>query len=351
MVARGGFSFMDLLLDNPLAMMDGPVFLVLFASLIIFSVIAVAAARSAIDKSDGLNIPTIPPAPDPVEIAYLRGGRNEATRSVIFSLLQKQLIRIETDGIRSVLKPVLPAGSVKGLTGVEQTTMDWIGAVREAGEVFRKDDGLVTRLWTYLSAYQGQLENRQLLTSAENVARMKRYAWAAAAFIVFLGGYKVAVSIVYGHFNFIFTTIFAAIGVGVIFLVGKQPKITKLGRLYLERLHLAFSDLKYRSQASDLKNAESLPLQSASFAGVDPLLLSVGLFGSGILTGTVFGDYNTAFQRAQQEEAKRTNGGGCGSAGCGSGSSGSGGGNSCSGGGGCSSGCGGGGCGGGCGGG
>jgi uncharacterized protein (TIGR04222 family) len=342
---------MDFLLDNPLAMMDGPAFLVLFASLIVFSTVAVAAGRAASDKSDKLNIPTIPPEPDPIEIAYLRGGRNEAARAVIFSLLHKKLIQIETDGKYSVLGPVLPAGSVRGLAGIEQTAMGWIGSVREAGEAFRKNDGLVARLEPFFSVYQDRLESRQLLISIESRARIKLYAWAAAASVVAVGGYKVLVSLVYGHFNIIFTIILAVIGMAVILAIGKLPRMTKLGKRYLDRLSLAFSDLKYKSQAPYIKNAEMPALQSASFAGVDPLLLSVGLFGSGILAGTVFSDYNTAFQRAQMEESKRASGGGCGSgAACGSGSSdSSGGGSSCSGGcsgGSCGGGCGGGGCGG-----
>lgn len=336
---------MDFLLDNPLAMMDGPAFLVLFASLVIFLTIAVAAVRAASDKSDKLGIPTIPPDPDPVEIAYLRGGPNEAVRSVIFSLLQKRLIQIETNSSGSVLRPVLPAGSVKGLSTVEQTSMEWIGAVREAGEVFRKDTGLVSLLRPYFSRYQAQLESRQLLTSEESSARLKGFARAAASFVILLGGYKVFVSLVYGHFDIGFTILLSAIGVTALVVVGKLPRITRLGKLYLERLNLAFSDLKYRSQAPYIRGAESPSLQSASFAGVDPLLLSVGLFGSGILAGTVFSDYNTAFQRAQSEAARRGSSGGCGSAGCGSCSSSSG--SSCSSGSCSSGGCGGGGCGGG----
>lgn len=336
---------MDFLLDNPLAMMDGPAFLVLFASLIVFAIIAVAAVRAASDKSDRLNIPTIPPDPDPVEIAYLRGGPNEAARSVIFSLLQKRLIQIETNSAGSVLKPVLQAERISGLSGIEQTSIRWIGAVSEAGKVFRKDSGLVAELQPYFSVYQARLESRQLLTTEENHAMIRRFARAVAAFVILLGGYKVLVSLLYGHFNFIFTIVFASIGMGLMLAVGRLPRMTKLGKLYLERLNLAFSDLKYKSQAPYLRNAEGPSLQSASFAGVDPLLLSVGLFGSGILAGTVFSDYNTAFQRSQMEEAKRgSGGGGCGSAGCGSCSSSSG--SSCS-----SGGCSGGGCGGGCGGG
>lgn len=345
---------MDFLLDNPLATMDAYAFLALFASLIIFVSIAVGAVRYTSDRSDRLNIPAIPPNPDPVEIAYLRGGPNEAVRAVIFSLLQKHLIHIETDARRPLLKPTTPGGSVTGLAEIEQTALEWIGGAREARDVFRKDGGLVGRLWLPLSAYQGSLESRQLLTSEESLSHIKRFARTAAVLIALFGGYKVAVSLLYGNFNFVFTIFLAAVGIGVVLAIGKLPRMTRLGKLYLDRLYLAFRDIKFKSQRPYLKNAaEPVPTRPATVAGVDPLLLSVGLFGSSILAGTVFGTYNTAFQRAQQEEGKRatdSGSGGCGSGACGSCSSDSGGGSSCSSGGGCSSGCGGGGCGGGCGG-
>lgn len=337
---------MDFLLDNPLATMEGPMFLVLYIFVILLSTVVVAAARSKIDSSDQLNLPAIPPEPDPYEVAFLRGGANEATRSVIFALVQKHLIEIVTDGSRSVLRPVITAGSVRGLAGPEQTAIDWIGASREVSEVFNKYYGLVEQMDPFFSAYRAGLENRQLLTSEEGRRQIKGYARTAAAVILLVGGYKVVASIAYGQFNFIFTIILALIGGIVVMSLGGLPRMTKLGRKYLERLQLAFDDLKYKAQAPYIRTAETDALPKTSFAGVDPLLLSVGLFGSGILTGTVYDGYNTAFHKAQQQQVAGSSGG-CGSGtACGSGSSSGSSGGSCSGGGGCGGGCGGGGCGG-----
>ena len=334
---------MDFLLDNPLATMDGPAFLVLYVSVIILSVVALGAARVNSDRSDQLSIPAIPPDPDPYEIAFLRGGANEVGRAVIFSLIQKGQVEIVADAKTSRLKAV-PLGDLsRGLPVIEQTALDWLGVSREASELFQKKHGLVDQIEPFISVYRDALERKQVLTSLESSRRFRKYGMSAAAFVVAIGGYKFLASIAYGNFNVAFTIIAGFIGVIAIGAVSTLPRMTKLGKKYLERLRLAFDDLKYRSQAPYIRSSETKVLPQPSFAGVDPLLLSVGLFGPSILVGTVFDDYNSAFQRSQQHAGFSS---GCGSGGCGSGcSSGSdGGGSSCGGG------CGGGGCGGGCGG-
>lgn len=331
---------MDFLLDNPLATMDGWAFLALYVSMIILSAVAIGFARVNSDKSDRLSIPAIPPEPDPYEIAFLRGGSNEAARSIIFSLIHKGLVEIVTESKTSHLKPVSLA-RISGLANIEQETMDWLGLSRESEEVFSKSHGLVRELEPFLSIYRDRLESKQLLTSHESAARLRRYGITVLAVLFALGGYRIITTVAHGSFNIGFTIVAGFIGLIIIGAIATLPRMTKLGKMYIERLRLAFDDLKYKSQAPYIRTAEPKVIQQAGFAGVDPLLLSVGVFGSVVLAGTVFDDYNAAFKKSEQQAG----GGGCGS-GCGSGcsSSSDGGGSSCG------SGCGGGGCGGGCGG-
>lgn len=331
---------MDFLLDNLLATMEGPVFLVLYALVILSSTTAVAIARSTADKTDKLRIPAIPPDPDPYEIAFLRGGSNEAARSVIFSLFRRGLIKIEPDNKKSIIKPASPI-NVRGLPSIEQTALDWVGMFRYVEDVFAKNGGLVEKLEPFFFAYRQQLEKRQLLTSSSTVQRIRRYAWTAALIIITLGVYKILASIAYGYFNFAFAFIMGVVGLAILAAVGNVPRVTKLGKIYLERLKLAFDGIKSASwkKPDGLDDYPAVP--ATSFAAVDPILLSVGVFGGAVLAGTAYGNYNTAFEKAY----KRQDGGagGCGSSSCGSGcSSGTDGGGSS-----CGSGCGGGGCGGG----
>jgi len=95
---------MDILLDNPLASMDGTFFLIFYVGFIVVTLVLFGLIKNRIDKSDTLTLPPIPPNIDPYEIAYLRGGTNEVARSVVFALMQKGLIEIKTEGTTTNIK-------------------------------------------------------------------------------------------------------------------------------------------------------------------------------------------------------------------------------------------------------
>ena len=336
---------MNFLLDNPIAAMDGTSFLVLFIVLNIVTLATLVIAKSNIDNTDKLPTPAIPPEVDPYEVAYLRGGANELARSVIFSLMQKGLIEVVTWDKTNRIKRVDGQSETRGLPELERIALSWLGTEREAKEVFDKHYGLVNDMGQQISRYQIGLSGRQFLMPDEWKGRAKKYALAASGLIAAVGGYKILAAILVGRFNIIFTVILTLLGVGIAYAIGRMPRMTKLGRQYIDRLQMAFEDLKYRSQAPYIgTNARQPVLAEAGNAGIDPLLLSVGVFGTGILAGTMFANYNDVFARSRQDAASSSSG--CGSS-CGSSrSSGdAGGGSSCSsgdgGGGSCGGGCGG----------
>ena len=324
---------MEILIDNPLATMYGPYFLILFGFVIFFAVIILALVKAQFDKTDQLGIPAIPPNIDPYEIAFLRGGNNEVARSVVFSLLQKGFIEIDNIATPAVIKKTLNQPDRNNLTQIELMTLGWLGASREPKEFFGAG-GLVGQIEVYSDSYQGKLEQQQMLTSDEDRTALNPVKWSVYLIILGLGGYKILAAIANGYFNIFFLIIFTIIGLIIAAGVSKLPRVTKLGKAYLERLQTAFDNLKYTSQRAYIasnqpKVAPEMTFQpkvapQTSFAGVDPLLLSVGVFGAGILAGTVFDGYNQAFQRAQS--ASVAGGSSC-SSGCGSCSSG---GSSCS---------------------
>ncbi len=328
---------MDFLIDNPLTNLAGPSFLVLFITFIVLVLVAQGLMKSYLDRSDQLPIPAIPPEIDPYEVAYLRGGPNELARSLIFSLVQKELVEFEElDSVSRIKKTEASAENVR-LATVENIAYSWIGGGREAGTVFDTKIGLVKQIEQYTHKYDIDLANRQFLMSEDLSAKAKRYALIAAGMIVSVGAFKVVTAIMLGSYNVIFAIILTIIAFFIAMTMGKMPKVTKLGKQYLDRLNLAFSDLKYRSQAPYIGDNPRPAIAEGGFAGVDPLLLSVGIFGTGILAGTAFAGYNDTFARAQQQQQSGWSGSNCGSA-CGSscGSS-DGGGSSCGGGcGGCS---------------
>jgi uncharacterized protein (TIGR04222 family) len=333
---------MDILLDNPLASMYGPYFLVLYGFVILFTLIALGFARSNADKTNNLPLPPIPAQIDPYEITFLRGGINEVARSIIFSLMQKNQIELRTEGKTSEIKRINNQTN-NNLSEIERQTLNWFGPTREVKEIFQAN-GLATQLESYGLTYQTRLERGQLLTGDDLRNNFSRSKWTAFSLIFGLGLYKLLAAVANGNFNIMLLVIFAVAGLIIAYSVSRLPRVTKLGNAYLERLQLAFDNLKYQSQDAYIPNGEKRGVPQTAFAGVDPLLLSVGVFGTGILAGTVFDNYNQTFQRAQQQSAASS----CGS-GCGSSSSDSSSGSSCSsgdGGSSCGGGCGG--CGGGC---
>jgi uncharacterized protein (TIGR04222 family) len=337
---------MEILFDNPLAKMYGPYFLIFFGFIIFFAVIIVALVKTQFDKTDRFVIPIIPPNLDPFEIAYMRGGTNEVARSVIFSLLQKGFIEIDNSAPKPVIKKTQNQINKAGLNQIEMMTLGWLGASREPKEIFASN-GLVKQLEIYSRNYQARLEGQQMLTSEADTAALNPVKWSVYLLIFVFGAYKTTAAIVNGRFNIILLIIFTIVGLLIARAVAKLPRLTNLGKAYLDRLQTAFDNLKHTSQAAYIPSDQPRVAPQTTFAGVDPLLLSVGVFGAGILAGTVFDSYNQAFHRAQNASAISSGscGSGCGSCSTGGGSSCSSG-SSCSGGSSCGGGCGG--CGGGC---
>lgn len=318
---------MNFLLDNPIASMDGTAFLILFIVFIVITLAVLAVARATIDSTDRMPIPAIPPQVDPFEIAFLRGGTNELARSVMFSLVQKGFVEVINGEKSSRLRRVDSGSDPNGLAEIERSALSWLGAERDAKDVFDASFGLTERMESQSARYELELARRHFLMPDEWKSRLNKYGLAAGLVIVGVGGYKILAAVLTGRFNVLFTIFLVIVAFVIARSMGKLPRTTKLGKQYLERLQSAFEGLKYQT-------GHAQPLMQAGSAGVDPLLLSVGVFGTGILAGTAFSHYQQTFARQQQS------GGGCGSgcgASCSSGDAGGDGGGGCGGGcGGCS---------------
>lgn len=325
---------MEILFDNPLANMYGPYFLLLYAVVIFSSFVTLLIVKRLIDRTNKLPQPGIPNNIDPYEIAYLRGGTNEMVRSVVFGLVQKDLLEINQTSIQKKVS----SNPLPNLKNVELVALDWFGSTREVKEIFGAN-GLVTQLKGYGDSYEQTLKNQQMLTDEQLKSSFAIFRWLAVSLVLLLGGYKGLSAILNGRFNIIFLVVFGVFGLVLIGFASKMPRLTKLGKIYLERLQIAFDNLKAKSQTLYNQAANVQTSGQTTFAGVDPLLLSVGVFGGAVLAGTMYDSYNQAFQRSQHSSAVSSSS--CGSS-CGTCSSGDSGGSSCSSGSSCGSGCGGG---------
>lgn len=322
---------MDFLFDNPLANLYGPYFLILYGLIIFWTIIGYRLIRKSLDRSERFGIPPIPHNPDAFEIAYLRGGANELARAVVFALAQKNLLRFENEEKISRICPTDINFERRSLQPIELAALEWFNANRQPNELFQKD-GLTDALRPFGETYRARLEMQHLIADAEMNRRNNFLVLKSFAVFAAIGAYKFVAAIYNGSWNVFGIVVMGIVGTVILLIAGHLPRLTKLGANYLERLQLAFERVK----PSNHFPAEANYAPSATFAAVDPFLLSVGVFGGAALAGTVYSDYNRTFEKAQNNSA---GGSSCGS-GCGSSSS-------CSSSG-CGSGCGGG-CGGGCG--
>lgn len=327
---------MDFLFDNPIANMAGVIFLIFYALFTVFALVVYRVWKAQTDQTDQLAMPPIPSKIDPYEIAFLRGGINELARSVTFSLRQKDFLIFENDGKSSRIHRSQYQNNSTNLLPIEQAARDWFTVSREPKELFQTG-GLIDTLQPFAETYEARLEQLQFLHDLAMKRRNSKARMILHAAIAGLGAFKFAVAVLSGYSNVIGIFVIGIAGLIIAFKISKLPRLTKLGKAYLERLQLAFSQLKMPTASAAFQTAAVQPraVQSgATFTGIDPMLLGVGVFGSAVLAGTIYDDYNTAFQRAQNQASA----GGCGgSSGCGTScgstsSSGDSGGSSCGGG-------------------
>lgn len=340
---------MDLLMNNPLADMYGPLFLLVYAVTIVVTVVLCRGAARRLDWTSRMPPPPLPVDPDPHEIAYLRGGENEVTRSVVFALVQRGLLRVAQTGKGYQVSRTTENPDRGRLTPIELRALDWFTRSRRPAEMFEPKE-LAAQLRPFCAAYEQRLQGERLLVTDDVRRTARLVALAGAGFVLALGAYKFVVAVAEGRFNVGFLVILAAVGVFVVLKLCRAPRVSGRGRAYLERLRLAFERLKYQAHTPRplARTRDGEPAEAVN--SFDPsLLLLVGVFGVGALAGTPFDSVERTFQRASAQGDSSGGGGGCGSS-CGSSSDSSSSGGD-SGGGGCgSSSCGGGGCGGGCGG-
>lgn len=298
--------------------MYGPSFLVFYAGFIIFMILLLLIVKKMIDRSNNRPIPQISNNVDPFEISYLRGKEEELARSVVFSLIKKDFL--EFSETKTSVKRKESKVRTDNLSKIESIALNWFGKERSTSEIFQST-GLILQLTSYGMNYKQKLENEQLLIDSETQKNYALIKWSALAAIFGLGVYKVLVAISKGNFNIMFLVIMAFIGFTIIKRVSTMPRISRLGQDYLNRLQLTFDSLKNNTLDQFSTRNKDLPTQQTTFAGIDPMLLSVGVFGGAILAGTVYDNYNQVFAKSLNSTNAYSSGCGIGCGDCSSGSS------------------------------
>jgi uncharacterized protein (TIGR04222 family) len=307
---------MDWLIDNPIAKMYGPHFLIFYSIVVAITLyISWRRVRNA-DWTATTSLPPIPSTFDPYELAYLRGGENEVTRATIFALLQKEFLIIKDINKEQYIEQTSPNPDRHQLSTIERRVYDWFTTRRTTKDIFGTD-GLASHLKPFCNGYEQRLQSERLLTPNE-VKRISKRTFAIGALVIIgLGSYKFTAAIINGFYNVFLLMIIGGAGLFILIQICNQPRMSNRGVQYLKRLQLAFENLK------------SVPNTTSPIMGaVDPTLLLIGLFGIGAIADAAYDPYRQMFNKASSS-------GGCGASSCSSGCGSS-----------CGSSCGGGGCGG-----
>ena len=189
---------MDWVWNNPLGTMYGPYFLVLYGAVAVGLLLFYAWLIRRADTTDTLP-PLTPPADvDPYEMAYLRGGENEAVRLVVFELMQRGYLQIveEKTGILAKEKVFVRRENHPDpaeLSTFARTAFDWFSISRKPRDIFQSSP-----LTTLAVEHTDWLPPARRAGIAARAAEKKTTAIAAglviAAVLIGLGAYKLTVA-------------------------------------------------------------------------------------------------------------------------------------------------------------
>jgi uncharacterized membrane protein YgcG len=261
---------MDWLIHSPIAHTDGHPFLWGDIAMIALVIIAVAYGRVRSHDKTGLGVlPPVQSRFNPYELAYLRGGKNEVIRAVVYVLNQRGLVEI----VRPKWRPVpLLVERAAGRGAEELTELE----VRVLESLHCSNMPVEATELLHRELFRDKLESDELLRS-DNARRAVSRIWFPASSLT-------------------------------------NPRISKRGRAYIKRLQMA--------DAGEL----------AAFRMADPRhdtasVMLVGLFGLEILAGTSDATFARVFAKEPWGSSRSGGasggggggGGGCGGGGCGGG--------------------------------
>jgi uncharacterized protein (TIGR04222 family) len=305
----------------------GPQFLLVFP-LLVSACLVIAKFLVREEQHQAYSLPE-PGRFSPVEIAALRGGWKLVLKTVIFSLLQRNIIRIVPDrrerggaftrtvfflGKRARDKYLIKKvkGSAAPANHVETVVCKYLRASRRPAELFNNSI-LRSFVESYCASIRGEFEQLHLLKSSGE----RRSVWIVTLTILFVmysvGGTKCALGFINGRPT-VFLVLMLAAALPAVFAVMKPADtLTATGRAYVKRLEEHFGWLKEEMQKQEKPE-------------IDPAY-AFAVFGVAAVAGTLlYVPFSEAFPSRQSGGCSggscsggSCSGGGCGGGGCGGG--------------------------------
>lgn len=263
-----------------IATMPGPSFLLLYLAVVAATLLVCWLTVRRLDTTVTAALPSIPAEPDPLEMAYLRGGSRELTRLLAIELVERRFLGVADDKNRQ-LKQTRALVALPALTPLHQRVFHWFANGRKVREALAKG-GVHKEVEQLASQYRQRLERDELLTHRQAHRVARTIALVVLAVLGTLAAYKLSVALPADRPS-TFLVFGAVAAIMLTFRACRLPRLSRRGRAFLGRIQLAYAKLQ-------------IPASRPPIGQVEPLLLlSVGLFGIGPLSETVYASYTQIF--------------------------------------------------------
>ncbi len=291
------------MLMNPLDM-PGPQFLVFY---VLMGVITLFFIRHRIAQQESawpmpkLNLT------DPYEIAFLRGGINEALRIAALSLIDRGLLEVSDNNLKTKNKAALDSTR----RPIEKSILRKFSTSGHAQDMYTDQ-----KLWNAAQyEYQSTLEQNKLIAS-DVIYASRRPMFIVGLFVIGATAVaKISFAVLRGHYNVMFLIILAVVFLVFLFKIYKKER-TVLGDRVLADLRTLFKGLEDRGD------------RIKSGGETNEAALLAAIFGVAALSTTNFPYIQKLFPKAKATSSCSTTS--CGSS-CGSSCGGGGGGSGCGG--------------------
>lgn len=265
---------MDWLMHNFIADMYGPNFLMFYAVANVLALFVCWTACRRAARVEASVFPTLPAQPDPLEIAYLRGGERGVVEVIVLSLIQRGVL--ESSGRYSIkIRQKLNRAGQDTLSEAERMVFAGFDSPRSIKQMLALYGGDIKRI---CGEYASTLRGNGLLVPEEAPGRIRRAKWIAYAFVLGLGGYKLAVALSRGRTNVLFLILMGIVFLFVIHQQCKTPRLSSRGEEVLRDLRTSLAPKGTRAALTGVDRSEGAAL------------LLLGLFGVEALAGTAYGD-------------------------------------------------------------
>jgi uncharacterized protein (TIGR04222 family) len=313
---------MNWLMNNQIADMYGPYFLVIFTILTGGAVFFAWQNRLRIESRQ----PPLP-VPDqvnPYQIGYLRGGTAEVIRIAVCELVTKGWIRQTLSSgantnVHSIrFEAVDPKPETPLNDPVLQVVYEYFQKPQAPDSIFLST--VPEKLALPLEKWDRWMETEELTPSPASRFNINFGMFFLIFALALLAVYKLSVAMIKGHYNVLFLTILLNLAVVLILIVGMPRKLTRRGRNYLRDLQAAYRPLLQHKnwEATAIKQDAGDDWKSRSSTSTDLALASMGIFGIMALKGSEFDPVYRAYQQSSYYPSS------CGASfigfGCGSGS-------------------------------